>query len=67
MRIRCSPCWSAERIGVRVQEHQGDLRALMRRYRNRPMSLADGGAHARRDFRLDRRQGSKVIPLRMPD
>jgi predicted nucleic acid-binding protein len=29
------------RIALSVQEQQTDLRALMRRYRNRPMSLAD--------------------------
>lgn len=29
------------RIALNVQEEQADLRALMRRYRNRPMSLAD--------------------------
>jgi hypothetical protein len=29
------------RIGLSIQEQQADLRALMRRYRNRPMSLAD--------------------------
>jgi hypothetical protein len=29
------------RIGLNVQEEQADLRALMHRYRNRPMSLAD--------------------------
>lgn len=29
------------RIGLAVERQQSDLRALMRRYRNRPMSLAD--------------------------
>ena len=29
------------RIALAVQEEQADLRALMHRYRNRPMSLAD--------------------------
>jgi predicted nucleic acid-binding protein len=29
------------RIALDVQEEQADLRALMHRYRNRPMSLAD--------------------------
>ena len=29
------------RIALNIQEEQADLRALMRRYRNRPMSLAD--------------------------
>ena len=67
------------RIGLSVQEEQADLRALMRRYRNRPMSLADAclvrlsEIHAAAevltldsDFRIYRRHGNKVIPLRMP-
>jgi uncharacterized protein len=29
------------RVGLAVEDQQADLRALMRRYRNRPMSLAD--------------------------
>src|SRR5206468_4061204 len=29
------------RIGLRVEDEHADLRTLMRRYRNRPMSLAD--------------------------
>jgi len=62
-----------------VQEEQADLRALMRRYRNRPMSLADAclvrlaEIHTRGeiltldpDFRIYRRHGNKVIPVRMP-
>ena len=69
----------AIRIGLAIQEQQSDLRALMRRYRNRPMSLADAcmvrlsEMHATAevltldsDFRIYRRHGSKVIPLRMP-
>lgn len=38
-----SSCWSAEwiRIALAVQYEQADLRALMRRYRNKPMWLAD--------------------------
>jgi predicted nucleic acid-binding protein len=52
----------------------------MRRYRNRPMSLADAclvrlsEIHATGlvltldgDFRIYRRHGNKVIPVRMPD
>lgn len=52
----------------------------MRRYRNRPMSLADAclvrlsEIHASAevltldsDFRIYRRHGNKVIPVRMPD
>lgn len=67
------------RVALSVEEHQGDIRALMRRYRNRPMSLADaclvrlseihGGAEVvtlDRDFRIYRRHGNKVIPVRMP-
>jgi predicted nucleic acid-binding protein len=68
------------RIALAVQEQQADLRALMRRYRNRPMSLADAclvrlsEMHATAevltldsDFRIYRRHGNKVIPVRMPD
>jgi hypothetical protein len=68
------------RIGLSVQEEQADLRALMRRYRNRPMSLADAclvrlsEIHNSGeiftldlDFRIYRRHGNKVIPVRMPD
>jgi uncharacterized protein len=68
------------RIGLAVQEEQADLRALMRRYRNRPMSLADAclvrlsEIHMAAavltldsDFRIYRRHGNKVIPVRMPD
>ena len=68
------------RIGIAIQEQQADLRALMRRYRNRPMSLADAclvrlsEIHAAAevltldgDFRIYRRHGNRVIPLRMPD
>jgi predicted nucleic acid-binding protein len=70
----------AIRIGLSIQDQQADLRALMRRYRNRPMSLADAclvrlsEIHAAsevltldNDFRIYRRHGNKVIPLRMPD
>lgn len=67
------------RIGLAVEEQQADLRALMRRYRNRPMSLADAclvrlsELHAAAevltldgDFRVYRRHGNQVIPVRMP-
>jgi predicted nucleic acid-binding protein len=67
------------RIAFAVQEEQSDLRALMHRYRNRPMSLADAclvrlseihtGAVVLTldsDFRIYRRHGNKVIPVRMP-
>jgi uncharacterized protein len=68
------------RVGLAVEDQQADLRALMRRYRNRPMSLADaclvrmsemhGAAEVLTldaDFRVYRRHGNKVIPVRMPD
>jgi uncharacterized protein len=68
------------RIALAVQKEQADLRALMHRYRNRPMSLADAclvrlsEIHAAgevftldSDFRIYRRHGNKVIPVRMPD
>jgi predicted nucleic acid-binding protein len=68
------------RIALDVQEEQADLRALMHRYRNRPMSLADaclvrlaelhtGGEifTLDSDFRIYRRHGNKVIPILMPD
>ena len=67
------------RVGLSIQEQHADLRALMRRYRNRPMSLADAclvrlsEIHAAAevltldsDFRIYRRHGNKVIPLRIP-
>ena len=68
------------RIAIAVEREQADLRALMRRYRNRPMSLADAclvrlsEIHRAAevvtldgDFRIYRRHGNKVIPLRMPE
>jgi len=68
------------RIGLTVQQEQADLRALMHRYRNRPMSLADAclvrlsEIHAASevftldsDFRIYRRHGNKVIPVLTPD
>jgi predicted nucleic acid-binding protein len=68
------------RIAIAVEREQADLRVLMRRYRNRPMSLADaclvrlsemhGTAEVvtlDSDFRVYRRQGNKTIPLRMPE
>lgn len=67
------------RIALSVQAEQADLRALMRRYRNRPMSLADAclvrlsEIHTAgevftldSDFRIYRRHGNKVIPVLMP-
>ena len=68
------------RIAIAVEREQADLRALMRRYRNRPMSLADAclvrlsEIHRTAevvtldaDFRIYRRHGNKVIPVRMPE
>lgn len=68
------------RIGINIQDEQADLRALMRRYRNRPMSLADAclvrlsELHPASeiltldsDFHIYRQHGNKVIPVRMPD
>jgi predicted nucleic acid-binding protein len=68
------------RIALAVRDEQADLRALMRRYRNRPMSLADAclvrlsEIHVSgevftldSDFRIYRRHGNRVIPVRMPD
>ena len=67
------------RIALAVEEQQADLRALLRRYRKRPMSLADAclvrlpEIHSTSevltldgDFRIYRRHGNKVIPVRMP-
>ena len=67
-------------VALAVQQEQADLRTLMRRYRNRPMSLADAclvrlsEIHSTAevltldsDFRIYRRHGNKVIPIRMPD
>ena len=68
------------RIAISLEGEQADLRALMRRYRNRPMSLADAclvrlsEIHSAAevltmdsDFRIYRRHGNKVIPVRMPE
>jgi predicted nucleic acid-binding protein len=68
------------RIALAVRNEHADLRALMRRYRNRPMSLAHAclvrlsEIHATgqvftldSDFRIYRRHGNRVIPVPMPD
>ena len=68
------------RIGLALADQLPDLRTLMRRYRDRPMSLADawlvrlaelhpGGAifTLDTDFRIYRRHGNKVIPVLMPE
>lgn len=67
------------RIAIGIEREQADLRPLMRRYRNRPMSLTDAclvrlsEIHSSAvvltldsDFRVYRRHGNKVIPVRMP-
>jgi predicted nucleic acid-binding protein len=67
------------RVALQVEDQLQDLRALMRRYRDRPMSLADaclvrlvelhpGGVvfTLDTDFRIYRRHGNKVIPVLMP-
>ncbi len=68
------------RIALSLEEQQADLRALMNRYRNRPMSLADAclvrlsELHLTAevftldsDFRIYRRHGNKVIPVVLPE
>ena len=68
------------RIALSVEEQHTDLLALMHRYRNRPMSLADAclvrlsEIHSAgqvftldSDFHVYRRHGNKVIPVLMPD
>jgi uncharacterized protein len=68
------------RIALQVQEEQSDLLALIERYRNRPLYLADAWMvrlseiyttgevfTLDSDFRIYRRHGNKVIPLLMPE
>jgi predicted nucleic acid-binding protein len=68
------------RIALQLEKEQADLRALMRRYRDRPMSLADAclvrlsELHRNStvftldaDFRIYRRHGNKAIALLMPE
>ena len=68
------------RVGLEIENQLPDLRTLMRRYRDRPMSLADaclvrlaelypGGVILTfdADFRIYRRHGNKVIPVLMPE
>ena len=65
------------RVGMQVEEQQADLRTLLHRYRDRPMSLADaclvrlaelqadsGAFTLDEDFRIYRRHGSH--PVSMP-
>lgn len=67
-------------VALHVEKEQADLRVLMRRYRNRPMSLADAclvrlaELHPSgelltldSDFRIYRRYGNKVLSVRMPE
>lgn len=68
------------RVDLEIKDQLADLRALMRRYRDRPMSLADAclvrlaELHQNSiiltfdaDFRIYRRHGNKVIPVLMPE
>jgi predicted nucleic acid-binding protein len=68
------------RVALELQKERADLRALMHRYRKRPMSLADAclvrlsEIHADgevftldSDFRIYRRHVNRVISVRMPD
>ena len=68
------------RIGMEISEEHPDLRTLMRRYRDRPMSLADACLVRLSellpaatvftldgDFRIYRRHGNKIIPLLIPE
>ncbi len=68
------------RVGLEMEDQLADLRVLMRRYRDRPMSLADAclvrlaelhpGSIVLTfdaDFRVYRRHGNKVIPTLMPE
>ena len=67
------------RVALGIQDQLADLRPLMKRYRDRPMSLADAclvrlsELHPRgkiftldSDFLIYRRHGNKVIPVLMP-
>ncbi len=67
------------RVALGIEDQRSDLRALMKRYRDRPMSLADAclvrlsELHPRsrvftldRDFLIYRRHSNKVIPVLMP-
>ncbi len=70
----------AIRIALHIENEHADLSALMHRYRNRPMSLADAclvrlsEIHNNgrvltldSDFRIYRRHGNRVIPVLMPE
>jgi uncharacterized protein len=56
------------RIALALQEEHADVKALMHRYRNKPMSLPAGEVFTLdSDFRTYRRHGSRVIPVLMPE
>ena len=68
------------RVGLEIEDQLADLRTLMSRNRDRPMSLADAclvrlsELHRNStiftlnlDFRIYRRHGNKVIPVLMPE
>jgi hypothetical protein len=55
------------RAALDVQQEHSDLRVLMRRYRNRPMSLADACLVRLSELEVYRRHGNKVIPVLMPE
>ena len=68
------------RVAINLERERADVRALMRRYRNRPMSLADAclvrlseihdGAVVftlDSDFRIYRRHGNRAISVLMPN
>jgi predicted nucleic acid-binding protein len=67
------------RFGLHLEDHQAEIRRLMRRYRDRPMSLADAclarmsELHPEApvltfdsDFRFYRRNGRQMIRVLMP-
>lgn len=68
------------RVAMSLEDEQRDIRALLRRYRERPMSLADAclvrlselNADSEvftldADFRIYRRHGNRTIAVLMPD
>ena len=68
------------RVALSIDQEHADLRRLMHRYRNLPISLADASlvrlSELHRDsrvftldsdFRIYRRHGNKVIPLLIPE
>lgn len=68
------------RVAVEIEDQAADLRMLMRRYRDRPMSLADACLVRLSELHKDaviftlhddsliyRRHGNKVIPVLMPE